>query len=63
MAVREAISEIFGSINTTMIKIFYERYAIGIEVVVVAAPIAVSDVGVHGRGPFQYRDFSNTKPP
>lgn len=57
--VREAIPEI-GSIKTTMIEFFDERYATMTEVAAAASTIVVSTV--QWRGSFQYRDFNNMKP-
>lgn len=43
MIVREAITEVFGSIKTTMIKLFEERYAIVTEA---AATATIAAMGI-----------------
>lgn len=59
LVVREAISKVFGSIKTTLIEMFDERYVVVIKAFV-ATPIATTIL--QGGGSIQYRDFSNTNP-
>ena len=58
------IEELFGSIKTTMVEYFDERYAALAETAAAAATSAVTAAGVGGGAgrAFQYRDFNNTKP-
>ena len=56
----------FGSIKTTMVEYFDERYAALAETAAAAATSAVTAAGIGGGGAgraFQYQDFDNTKPP
>ena len=60
---RAELPELFGSIKTTMVEYFDERYAALTETAAAVATAAVAAAGGgDGRG-FQYRDFDNTKPP
>lgn len=47
--VRDAITEMFGSVKITMIELFDERYATVSEAVVTAATTTVAAVGFQGR--------------
>lgn len=62
MAVGEAISEMFGSVKTTMIELFDECYVTISKVVAAVATIVITAAGFQGRVMMQYRDFSNMKP-
>ena len=57
-----SIPEFFGSIKTTMIELFDDRYAAFSEVVVAATTAAVAAMGIYRERSFHYRDFDNTKP-
>ena len=62
-AIRAEIPEMFGSIKTTLIETFDERYAALSDVVVVAATAAVAAARPQGGDALLFREFSNTKPP
>lgn len=50
----------FGSIKTTIVEYFDERYEAFFEATVATA---ISATGVCARKVFQYRDFDNTESP
>ena len=52
MAIREAVPEVFGSIKTTMIEMFSERYVVVFEAAATTATIAVATARVQRRGSF-----------
>lgn len=56
-AIRAEILETFGSMKTTLIEVFDERYAAVTEVAAVAA------ARPQGGDSLLFREFSNTKPP
>ena len=57
------MSELFGSIKTTMVEYFDEHYVVLAETAVAAAASAVIVAGGGGSGRgFQYQDFDNKKP-
>lgn len=58
--IREAIPEMSGSIKTTLIETFDERYAVVTEV---AAAAAIAAARLQGGDSLLFREFSNTKPP
>ena len=60
--IRGAISEMFGSIKTMLIKTFDKRYATITEATVVAATTVVSAVRPQGGDSLWYREFNNMKP-
>ena len=62
-AIRAEIPEMFGSIKTTLIKTFDERYAALTDADVAAATTAVAAARPQGGDALLYREFSNTKPP
>lgn len=63
MAVGEAISEMFGSVKTTMTELFDECYVAISKVTAAVATIVITVAGFQGRVMMQYWDFSNMKPP
>ena len=63
MVIKETILGMFGSIMTAMIELFYERYVVVTEVVVVTAIVAVVATRPHEGDLMLYREFNNKKPP
>ena len=61
-SIQEAISEMFGSIKTTLIEKFDDRYAAITEAAVAVATTAVTAARPHEGDSLLYREFSNTKP-
>lgn len=61
-AVRGAIPEMFGSVDTTLIELVDECYTAVMQATAVAATAVVASIGARVGESFQYRDFSNTKP-
>ena len=59
----EAIPKMFGSIRTTLIETFDERYAAVMEAVTAVATVAIAAARPHGGDSLLFREFSNTKPP
>ena len=59
-AIRAEIPEMFGSIKTTLIETFDERYAALSDA---AATASVAATRPQGGDALLYREFSNTKPP
>ena len=62
-AIMAKIPEMFGSIKTTLIETFNERYAALSDVDVAAATAAVAAARPQGGDALLFREFSNTKPP
>ena len=62
-AIRAEIPEMFGSIKTTLIETFDERYAALTDAAVAAATAVVAAARPQGGDALLYRDFSNMKPP
>ena len=62
-AIRNEILEMFGSIKTTLIETFDERYAALSDAAVAAATAAVAAARPHGGDVLLFREFSNTKTP
>ena len=63
LAVREIILEVLGSVNTTLIEMFDERYVATTEDVATPANIAITNARLLGGGSIKYWKFSNMKPP
>ena len=61
-AIRAEIPEMFGSIKTTLIETFDERYAALSEAAVAAATAAIAAARPQGGDALLFREFSNTKP-
>ena len=61
-AIRAEIPEMFGSIKTTLIETFDERYAALSEAAVAAATAVVAAARPQGGDALLFREFSNTKP-
>ena len=61
--IRAEIPEMFGSIKTTLIETFDERYAALSEAAVAAATAIVAAARPQGGDSLLFREFSNTKPP
>ena len=55
------IIELFGSIKTTMMEFYDDRYVALSDATDITATTVVA-VGIGTGRPFQYRDFDNTKP-
>ncbi|KAL7584909.1 uncharacterized protein LOC128127083 [Lactuca sativa] len=62
-AIRAEIPEMFGSIKTTLMETFDERYAALTEAATAAATAAVAAARPQGGDSLLFREFSNTKPP
>ena len=62
-AIRAEIPEMFGSIKTTLIETFDERYAALSEAAAAAATAAIAAARPQGGDALLFREFSNTKPP
>ena len=62
-AIRAEIPEMFGSIKTTLMETFDERYAALTEAATAAATAAVAAARPQGGDLLLFREFSNTKPP
>ena len=62
-AIRAEIPEMFGSIKTTLMQTFDERYAALTEAAAAAATAAVATARPQGGDSLLFREFSNTKPP
>ena len=60
--IRGQILEMPGSIKTTMMEFFEDRYAAIAETVVFAASATMAAASVGTRQVFQYQDFDNMKP-
>ena len=63
VAIRDEIPKMFGSIKTTLIETFDERYVALSDVAVAAATAAVAAARPHGGDVLLYLECSNTKPP
>lgn len=61
--IREFIHKMFGSIVTTLIKTFDERYVADSEAAAVAAIKAVTTTRPRGGDSLLYQELSNTKSP
>lgn len=57
--IQRATQELFGSIKTTMIELFDERYALVSEVVAATTTVDVVAIGAQVRGSFQCRWISD----
>ena len=62
-AIRAEIPEMFGSIKTTLIETFDERYAALLGADVVAATAVIAATRPQGGDALLFQEFSNTKPP
>ncbi|CAH1443351.1 unnamed protein product [Lactuca virosa] len=62
-AIRAEIPKMFGSIKTTLIETFDERYAEVTEATAAAATATVATARPQGGDSMLFREFSNTKPP
>ena len=62
-AIRAEIPEMFGSIKTTLIETFDERYTAVTEAAAAAATAAVAAARPQGGDSLLFREFSNMKPP
>ena len=62
-AIRVEIPEMFGSIKTTMIEIFDDRYAAVTEAAAAVGTATVAAARPQGGNSLLFREFSNTKPP
>lgn len=62
-AIRAEIPEMFGSIKTTLIETFDERYTEVTEAATVVATAAVAAARPQGGDSLLFQEFSNTKPP
>ena len=62
MAIRAEIPEMFGSIKTTLIETFDERYATMTVATAAAATVVVAAARPQGGDSLLFREFSNTKP-
>ena len=63
VAIREAITEMFGSINTKLIKTFDKCYNAVTEATAVAATTALAAATPHGCDSLMFQEFNNMKPP
>ena len=63
VTVNEAIPEVFGSIMTSMIKIYDDRYGAVIEATVAAFTSTTTAARSNEGDSMQYRGFNNTMPP
>ena len=61
-AIRAEIPEMFGSIKTTLIETFDEKYAALSEAAVAAATAAIAATRPQGGDALLFREFRNTKP-
>lgn len=62
-SIRAEIPKMFGSIKTTLIETFDERYTALSEAAVAAATTAIAATRPHGGDVLLFQEFSNTKPP
>ena len=62
-AIRAEIPKIFGSIKTTLIEKFDERYVVVTETAAAATTPAVAAARPQGVDSLLFHEFSNTKPP
>ena len=61
--IRVEILEMFGSIKTTLIDTFDERYAVVTKAAAAATTAAVAAAKHKGGDSLLFQEFSNTKPP
>ena len=61
--IRAEILDMFGSIKSTLIETFDERYAAVTEAAAAAATATVATARPQGGDSLLFREFSNTKPP
>ena len=61
-AIRAEIPEMFGSIKTTLMETFDERYAALTEAAATAATAVVAAATPQGGDSLLFREFNNTKP-
>lgn len=61
--IKDTILDMFGSIKTTMVELFYERYAFVNEAAASIAIATVAAARTHDGDSILYREFNNMKPP